>query len=175
MSVHDLDHLMLLLDGELPPAEEVLLRARIEDEPELAKHWQALQVLRGTLREELSAELSPDFTQKVMHSVRQAEQAPPSVVDRLVAFLSRPIAVPLAAAAAIAIMWAIGLPQAATIPQLSAPGINAGAAPQAAPVATGETEIESIDNQTDYNVLVLAAPGSPNRMIWLSERTSDEG
>ena len=38
MSDHDLDHLMLLLDGALPPAEEVLLRARIEDEPELAKH-----------------------------------------------------------------------------------------------------------------------------------------
>ena len=131
--------------------------------------------MQGALREELSAELKPDFTQNVMRAVRQTEQAPPGLVDRLVAFLSRPIAVPLAAAAAVAIMWAIGLPEATTIPQLSAPGINAGTAPKTVPVATGETEIESIDNQTDYNVLVLAAPGSPNRMIWLSERTSDEG
>ena len=43
-------------------------------------------------------------------------------------------------------------------------------------LASGETEIESIDNPTDYNVLVLAAPGSPNRMIWISQRTlNDEG
>ena len=173
---HDLDNLMLLLDGALPPAEEVLLRARLEDEPALAKQWQGLQAMQNAVRHQMDVQISPDFTANVMQAVRQTEQIPPSVFDRFIAFLSRPIAGPVAAAAAIAIMWAIGLPQASTLPPLDAAvGQSANAAAQVAPIASGETEIESIDNQTDFNVLVLAAPGSPNRMIWLSQRNSDEG
>ena len=175
MSDHNLDNLMLLLDGALPPAEEVLMRAQIEDDPALATQWRGLQAMQGALRDQMSAEPNPDFTAKVMHAIRQTEQVPPSALTRFIAFLSRPIAVPIAATAAIAIMWAIGLPQASTLPPLDAPGLSAATAAQAVPVATGETEIESIDNQTDFNVLVLAAPGSPNRMIWLSQRNSDEG
>jgi anti-sigma factor RsiW len=176
MSDHDLDNLMLLLDGALPPDEEVLLRARLEDEPALAKQWHGLQAMQGALRHEMGVQISADFTAKVMHAVRQTEQIPPSVFDRIITFLSRPIAVPVAAAAAIAIMWAVGLPQASTLPPLDAAASqSANSANQVAPIAAGETEIESIDNQTDFNVLVLAAPGSPNRMIWLTQRNSDEG
>ena len=101
MSDHDLDQLMLLLDGELSPSEEVLVRARIEDEPELAGHWRGLQLMQGALQEELKAELRPDFTHQVMQAARQAEQIPPSLIDRFLNFLSKPIAVPLAAAAAV--------------------------------------------------------------------------
>ena len=110
-----------------------------------------------------------------MKQVRQTEQAPPSFLDRIVSFLSRPIAVPVAAAAAVAIMWAIGLPNAVTPAPINTPA-GAATTPAADALASGETEIESIDNPTDYNVLVLAAPGSPNRMIWISQRTlNDEG
>jgi anti-sigma factor RsiW len=171
----DLEGLMMLLDGVLDPTEEALMRARIVDEPELARQWNELRQLQGLLKHELKAELSPNFSDEVMKKVRQSEQVPPSFVDRLIAFLSRPIAVPVAAAAAVAIMWAIGLPNAVTPAPINTPAV-ATSAGGADALASGETEIESIDNPTDYNVLVLAAPGSPNRMIWISQRTlNDEG
>ena len=171
----DLEGLMMLLDGVLDPTQEALMRARIADEPELARQWNELRQLQGLLKHELKAELSPNFAHKVMKQVRQTEQAPPSFLDRIVSFLSRPIAVPVAAAAAVAIMWAIGLPNAVTPAPINTPAV-AATTPAADALASGETEIESIDNPTDYNVLVLAAPGSPNRMIWISQRTlNDEG
>jgi len=171
----DLEGLMMLLDGVLDPTQEALWRARLADEPELAQQWSELQTLRQKLNEGLKEELSPDFTQRVMRAVRHTEQVPPSLWDRLTAFLSRPIAIPISVAAALALMWSIGLPSA-TSPTSSAPVIAAQSAAPASALASGETEIESIDNPTDYNVLVLAAPGSPNRMIWISQRTpSDEG
>jgi len=171
----DLEGLMMLLDGVLDPTQEALWRARLADEPELAHQWSELQTLRQRLNEGLTEELSPDFTQRVMREVRNTEQVPPSLWDRLTAFLSRPIAIPISVAAALALMWSIGLPSA-TPPTSSAPSIAAQSAAPASALASGETEIESIDNPTDYNVLVLAAPGSPNRMIWISQRTpSDEG
>ena len=172
----DLEGLMMLLDGVLDPTHEALWRARLADEPELAQQWSELKKLRQTLNVELEAELSPDFTERVMKQVRQVEQVPPSLWDRITAFLSRPIAVPVSAAAALAIMWAIGMPSATTPDVGDAPALAAQNTPPASVLASGETEIESIDNPTDYIVLVLAAPGSPNRMIWISQRTpSDEG
>ena len=171
----DHDGLMMLLDGVLDPTQEALLRARIADEPQLARQWNELRQLQGLLRQELKAELSPNFADEVMKQVRQTEQVPPSLIDRLVSFLNRPIAVPIAAAAAVAMMWAIGLPNAATPTSINSPAI-ASTIPAADDLAPGETEIVFIDNPTDYNVLVLAAPGSPNRMIWISQRTlNDEG
>ena len=87
----DLEGLMMLLDGVLDPTQEALWRARLADEPELAQRWSELQTLRQKLNEGLKEELSPDFTQRVMREVRHTEQVPPSLWDRLTAFLSRPI------------------------------------------------------------------------------------
>ena len=171
----DLEGLMMLYDGVLDPTQEALMRARIADEPELARQWNELQQLQGLLQHELQAELSPNFTDQVMKQVRQTEQVQPSFIDRIVSFLSRPIAIPVTAAAAVAIMWAIGLPNAVAPSPVNAPAL-ASTPPANDALAAGETEIESIDNPTDYNVLVLAAPGSPNRIIWISQRTlNDEG
>ena len=171
----DLEGLMMLRDGILDPTQEALLRARIADEPQLARQWNELRQLQGLLKSEFKAELSPNFVDEVMKQVRQTEQVPPSFLDRVVSFLSRPIAVPVAAAAAVAIMWAIGLPNAVSPAPINTPAV-ATTTPTNDALASGETEIESIDNPTDYNVLVLAAPGSPNRMIWISQRTlNDEG
>ena len=96
----DLEGLMMLLDGVLDPTQEALWRARLADEPELAHQWSELQTLRQRLNEGLTEELSPDFTQRVMREVRNTEQVPPSLWDRLTAFLSRPIAIPISVAAA---------------------------------------------------------------------------
>ena len=171
----DLEGLMMLLDGALDPTQEALLRARIVDEPELARQWSELRQLQGLLNDELMVDVPKNFADQVMQQVRQTEQVPPSLIDRLIAFLSRPIAVPVAAAAAIALMWAIGLPTAVTPASINTPAV-ATTTPVTDALASGETEIESIDNPTDYNVFVLAAPGSPNRMIWISQRTlNDEG
>jgi len=173
MSQDDLELLMMLMDGALAPADAALLRARIADEPELASTWNELQQMQLAIAEHLSAAPAPDFTQRVMAQVRQTEQLPPSLWARLEAWLSRPIAIPLAAAAALAVVYAIGLPEPSPPPELSAP--VAAKTPAVEPTfETGETEIESIDNETDYNVLVLAAPGSSNRMIWLSRRDPNE-
>ena len=171
----DLEGLMLLHDGVLDGEHEALLRARIEDEPELAEQWRRLTALSQALEHELQVEPPPDFVQNLMEQVRQTPQVAPSLTSRLFEFLSRPIAVPAAAVVAAIALWSLGLPDAVTPSHVAAPATAAVGAPPESLVA-GETEIESIDNPTDYNVLVLAAPGSPNRMIWISQRQiSDEG
>ena len=45
----DLEGLMLLHDGVLDGEHEALLRARIEDEPELAEQWRRLTALSQVL------------------------------------------------------------------------------------------------------------------------------
>lgn len=176
MSQDNLHDLMMLLDGVLEPADEAMLRARLEDEPELAATWHQLKSMRAQLKTELQSTLKPDFTARVMTQVQATPQVAPGLMQRLQKWLTRPIAVPVAVAAALLVMWSIGLPQPAPPPELASPALAVTPVSDGPRMAAGETEIESIDNQTNYNVLVLAAPGSPNRMIWLSQRNlNDEG
>jgi anti-sigma factor RsiW len=176
MSRDELEGLMLMLDGALEPADEAMLRARLVDDPALAEQWRALQLMQSELKIGLQAELSPDFTAGVMKKVRQSQQVSPGLMHQLLNFLSRPIAIPIAASAAFALMWAVGMPKPSDNIGLQAPSVAAETSPAKKDFAFSETEIESIDNPTNINVLVLAAPGSRNRVIWLSQRNiSDEG
>jgi anti-sigma factor RsiW len=176
MSRDELEGLMLMLDGALEPADEAMLRARLVDDPALAEQWRALQLMQSELKIGLQAKLSPDFTAGVMKKVRQSQQVSPGLMHQLLNFLSRPIAIPIAASAAFALMWAIGMPKPSDNTGLQAPSVAAETSPAKNDFAFSETEIESIDNPTNINVLVLAAPGSRNRLIWLSQRNiSDEG
>lgn len=178
MSRDELEGLMLMLDGALKPADEAMLRAQLADDPALAEQWRALQLMRSELKSSLQAELSPDFTTGVMERVRQSQQVSPGLLHQLLKLLSRPIAIPIAASAAFALMWAVGMPQPSDNLNLQTPSLAGETSPAKTDFALGETEteIESIDNPTDMNILVLAAPGSRNRLIWLSQRNiSDEG
>jgi anti-sigma factor RsiW len=176
MSLDELEGLMLMLDGALEPADEVMLRARLADDPALAEQWRALQIMQSELQNSLQTQLSPDFTARVMDQVRDSQQVSPGLLHRLLGFMSRPIAIPIAASAAFALMWAIGMPEPNNTVSPQAASLEAQTNPVTPNFALSETEIESIDNPTDINVLVLAAPGSRNRLIWLSQRSiSDEG
>ena len=172
----EVESLMLLRDGALSAADAALLRARLAEEPALRRQYDELGALSRALNEHLAAEPSPDFSVRVMAQVTSSEQVAPGLLIVVSRWLAQPIAVPLAAAAALAIMLFVGLPEPVDPPQLAPAASAARSTPEAPILAADETEIEDIDNRTDYNVLVLAAPGSSNRLIWLSRRVvSDEG
>ena len=129
MSRDELEGLMLMLDGALEPADEAMLRARLVDDPALAEQWRALQLMQSELKIGLQAELSPDFTAGVMKKVRQSQQVSPGLMHQLLNFLSRPIAIPIAASAAFALMWAVGMPKPSDNIGLQAPSVAAETSP----------------------------------------------
>ena len=167
----DLEGLMLLTTA-CSMASTRRSCARIEDEPELAEQWRRLTALSQVLEHELQAEPPPDFrTRSHGAGAPNASSCPkPYESPRI----EPPDRRPAAAVVARSPCGRWGYPMRSLRATSRA---CCGCSRRAAGGArAGETEIESIDNPTDYNVLVLAAPGSQNRMIWISQRQiSDEG
>ena len=70
-------------------------------------------------------------------------------------------------------MLSIGLPDYREGAERPSPDLSTSA-PAAAIEQFAEVEIEEVDSEADYNVLVLSAPGSRNRVVWLTPRSNAE-
>jgi len=113
---HDEFLLSRLLDNDLPPAEAETLRRRIEAEPALARAYARMARLDSLLKERRADQPQLDwkrFHARVTNQVeRAAEAKASSPIIRLSRWLA--IGVPLAAAAAIALVVLLHSPGAKT-------------------------------------------------------------
>ena len=77
MSGHDMEELVRLLAGELPPERAAALSARLAREPELAAAWRRLEGAWRAAEPAPGAPVPPGFAREVMaRARREAEGAP---------------------------------------------------------------------------------------------------
>jgi len=142
---HDEFLLSRLLDNDLPPAEADALRRRIEAEPALAQAYARMAQLDSLLKARRADQ--PQLDWKGFHArvINQVERAAEAKASRPVIRLSRwlSIGVPLAAAAAIALVVILRPPSGTTRP-IGDPGVlvvKYKEPPPAAPAPEGSNKI----------------------------------
>jgi len=161
------------LDNDLSPAEQNAFSARLEADPALAADCALLRDLQATTGQLLDVRAPDTLSTNIMAKVRVQAQVSAHPVRRMVDWLREHWAVPVAAAAACSLMLAVGLPdyrEGAALTRADQ-SVNSAATPTE---QFAEVEIEEVDSEADYNVLVLSAPGSRNRVVWLTPRANAE-
>jgi negative regulator of sigma E activity len=123
--INEQDELLLnrLLDGDLPAADSAVVRQRLEREPELRSVWERLNRIDALLRNRRAATCEIDWGRFHASVVNElvSEAVPVARVIRF-PWWAR-VAVPLAAAAAVALVVVLKAPHAPVKPGTSGPGV----------------------------------------------------
>jgi anti-sigma factor RsiW len=169
----DFELLCRLVDNDLTAGEQSALSERLQAEPGLAAEFEQLRGIGAATAELLDVQPPPDLAEMIMAKVRVRRQVSAHPLRRLADWLIDHWPVPVAAAVACSLMLVVGLPEAGGVVH---PGVARVAASVPATVTeqVAEVEIEEVDSEANYNVLVLSAPGSRNRVVWLTPRQSAE-
>jgi len=169
----DFERLYAYLDGELAAdaaADFKLLLAR--DEPLRALLAEA-EELRQLTRSVIDTPAPMGLNTRIMAEVRATEQRRSAGLGRALSGWFKRLAVPAAVAVSLAVMLLVGLPSG-TDDALRGAGqelLLIDNSQASAPQAT--VEIEELE-AAGYNVMILAAPGTGNQIIWLSPQLDDE-
>lgn len=175
-SFDDQDLVYLFMDGEMDPGDLSRFEQRLAEEPKLAALLAEAQAISVQTRELLDVEVPLGLSTRIMAQVKEEPAGSEGLLERLTKALQIHWPVPVAVAAALVLFFSFGLGEQTETYQQLRPVLpeqvqQADPQPQ---VAAGAVEIEDLDANDDYDIMIYLAPGSSNQLIWLTPKAPEE-